>query len=105
MIFFSGWGVLLLPAFFAVGVAVMFGLQPVVGDANRAIAAAAGGLAAATACWWGGTKLNGPSKDRIVANQKTGKTLTVRSRHTLMFVPIQYYAVAFLAFFGFLAIS
>ena len=105
MIFFSGWGVLLLPAFFAVGVAVMFALQSVVGDPNKAVAAVAGGLAAAIACWWGGTKLNDPSRDRVVVNQKTGKALTLKSRHTLMFVPIQYYAFVFLAFFGFLAIS
>ena len=105
MIFFSGWEFLLLPAFFAVGTAVMLALQPLVGEPNKAIAAVAGGLAAAIACWWGGTKLNEPSRDRVVVEQKTGKTLKLRSRHTLMFIPIQYYAVAFLAFFGLLAIS
>jgi hypothetical protein len=81
VIFYSGWGFLAL-LFGAVGL-----FLPIVAlDSNPSIDSGAvlatGALAAAILCWVIGKKLNHPDG-------------AVRNRHSLMFVPLQWYAVPY----------
>jgi hypothetical protein len=103
MIFFSGLGIL-TPLFGSVGmiiaVIVATDMQP--GVDNMPIGVFVGGLAAAILCWWCGSSLNNPERDRIVIDKRTGQEIRLKKRHTLMFIPMQWWSIAYIAiaFFG-----
>jgi hypothetical protein len=106
MIFFRGWGGLVVPIaslLFAVVVGVFLE-----GSHNQQMTTAApfvGGIAGGILCWLWGRKLNDPSKDRLAVDAKTGEQIRIEHRHKLMFVPVQYWAFALVVVAIFAALS
>lgn len=45
-------------------------------------------------CWYFGKKWN--TKKRVVIDEKTGQQLKVKNKHTLFFIPMQYWGILFL---------
>lgn len=93
MIIWSGWGV--LTALFAVG-AVAGGvlleavLRPIGLPAQSGLII--GWLIAAVVNWLVGTRLNnGPARELV--DPRTGQHVILRRRHTLFWIPMQYYSV------------
>jgi len=102
MIFFSGWGILFVPAMAIVGFVVAVVVGATTGlDEN--VGFTVGGIVAAGLCWWLGTKLNDPSGDRVLVDKNSGKEVRIKSRHSLMFLPVQYWAFIIFAVFLVLA--
>jgi hypothetical protein len=56
-----------------------------------------GGIFASALLWYCGAKVNDPSKDRTVVDAKTGEKLTLKKRHTLFFMPVQWWSLAVMA--------
>lgn len=84
----------MLPAFLFIGVMIGVGLDNVIGEQYRIASVLFGGAIAAGLTWWSGRKLNDP--ERPVDN---GEEVAPSRRHTLLFIPIQYYAILVFAFF------
>lgn len=101
MIFFRGWGLVILPVALLLGVAVMVFADNAMSatQQNTQNASVIAAFAAAALCWWWGRRLNDPAKDRIAVDTKTGEKIRIESRHTLMFIPIQWYAIPIFLFF------
>ncbi|QPF92589.1 hypothetical protein [Bradyrhizobium commune] len=94
MILWSGLGI--LTVLFALGGAMLgsalHGLIPALSDQ---VGVAIGLLAAAAVNWWVGFRLNSrPGRELI--DPKTGGRVMLRRRHTLFWLPMQYYSVLFL---------
>ena len=96
MVIWSGWGILtvLIAAlvcgtFSAGGVALfdMAGLHRWSG-----LAFGLGLLAAAAVNWWIGRRLNS-RPGRMLTDQATGQTVVLRRRHSLFFIPMQWWSV------------
>jgi cytoskeletal protein RodZ len=100
MIFFSRWGFLLLPIFAVIGLFVGAVSNRLVGSDHGDITIIVAGLVAAGLTWKVGSVLNDPAKDRAVIDAKTGAHVKLKRRHSLMFIPIQYYALLFLLIAG-----
>jgi hypothetical protein len=90
MILWSGWGILTL--LFALGGAALrgalHGLVPALSD-HAAIAI--GLLAGAAVNWWVGIRLNS-QPGRELVDPKTGGKVILKRRHTLFWIPMQYYS-------------
>ena len=92
MIVFSGWGL----SSAVIGAAGLFGgvlAEPVLTAAGlpkmTALAAAWG--AAAAVNWTIGSRLNN-RPERELIDARTGERFVMRSRHTLFWIPMQYYS-------------
>src|SRR5579871_5091733 len=77
MLFFRGWGFLLIPAFFVVGV-IVAALISLLGEPYRLIGGAVGGIVGGALLWWVGSRLNDPSKDQVLVDARTGKKVVVK---------------------------
>lgn len=91
MIVWSGWGILVVPL-----VAITVGLFTIVAGAagmHNMVGMVAGFVAAAPLTWLLGRKLNGPDTSRTLVDPETGGTVVLQRRHSLFFIPVQYWAV------------
>jgi hypothetical protein len=100
MILWSGWGILTVLIALA-GAALGGALHGVIPALSDHVAIAIGLLAAAVVNWWVGIRLNNrPGRELI--DPKTGGRVILKRRHTLFWLPMQYYSVliAFIALFA-----
>jgi len=104
MLFFSGWGFLIIPLcalLSAISGGVLSAvIEPAAGHYSNNVGPLLGGLIGAGLCWLWGKKINKPREDRVYVNKKTGEETVVKNHHTLMFIPVQYYAIAVLGLFA-----
>ncbi len=94
MIIWSGFGglvVVLALVGYGMGFAVGSGLSGGTG-AGGSIGGAAGLLLGAAAIWFIGRRLNDPRRDRILVDPQTGESVALRRRHTLFWIPMQWWA-------------
>ncbi len=70
-----------------------------VGGHTHSVATGFGILLAAIPVWFFGQQWNAPQKDRVLIDQETGQRIAVtwKPRHTLYYVPMQYWAVVLAA--------
>lgn len=96
MVIWSGWGILTVLI-----TALVCGTVSVAGAALLAtmgyqgwtgLAFGLGLLAAAAVNWWVGRRLNG-GPGRVLTDQATGQTVVLRRRHSLFFIPMQWWSV------------
>lgn len=102
MIVWQGWGILaaLIPAALFVLSAVLFGIggkgtpleHPMVGIVFTAVLSA-------IAVWWLGNKLNS-APGRELVDPQTGQRVVLRTRHTLFWIPMQWWAIPILLLGG-----
>lgn len=96
MLIWSGWGILVVPVTLLVGgsVTVLLGtlLNAAGLDRMAGLALVIGLLAAAGANWWVGQRLNG-RPGRVLLDPATGQQVVLRRRHSLFFIPVQWWAV------------
>lgn len=88
MLFWKGWGIIgiLFPMLIALLLASL-GFT----DENSNWIYLIGLLLSAVAVWFIGKRLN-KDKDEIFTNERTGERFKLGNRHTLFFIPLQYYA-------------
>lgn len=99
MIIWSGWGLLAIPVGFIgimFGVAVDRALYPGI-EPMPSWPLALGLLLAAAAAWWLGRRLNAAG-DQVLQDPATGALVRLRRRHSLFFIPLQWWSIAMLAF-------
>ena len=105
MIIWSGWGFLVIVIAGVVGGPVALAISALLGAAGvtgqPGIGPMLGLFAAAAVTWWAGQRLNG-GPGRTLVDSQTGQAVVLRRRHTLFFIPMQWWAVA-LALFGVMA--
>ncbi|MGU3538044.1 hypothetical protein [Methylobacterium sp. A54F] len=96
MIIWSGWG--FLPVLFG-GLGMVAGvlLDPLLARLGLPAQSGliVGWLAAAAVNGWVGTRLNG-GQGRELIDPTTGQRVILRRRHTLFWIPMQYYSVLML---------
>lgn len=94
MILWSGWGI--LTVLFAIAGAMLgAALHGVIPAMSGQVGIAIGLLAAAAANWWVGFRLNNrPGRELVDPN--TGGRVILKRRHTLFWLPMQYYSVLLL---------
>lgn len=96
MLIWSGWGA--LTVLFAMAAAVGgVALEPVLGRLGLPAQSGIeiGWLIAALVNWLVGTRLNnGPTRELVDA--RTGQRVVLRRRHTLFWIPMQYFSVLML---------
>ena len=93
MIFWKGWGILgLLFPILIVSMLVLLGYS----DEDRAAnwIYFIGLTLSAVPVWFLGKHLN-RDKDEVYVNERTGKRVKMGYRHTLFFIPLQYYAIVY----------
>lgn len=91
MIIWSGWGILVVPIV-AISVGV-FAIGTGAAGLNEVAGIIVGFLVAAPLTWLLGRKLNGPDASRTLVDPQTGGTVVLRRRHSLFFIPIQYWSI------------
>ncbi|WP_054957318.1 hypothetical protein [Paenibacillus dakarensis] len=91
MIFWRGWGIIgiLFPILIA-GLLAALGFT----DENSHWYYFIGLTLSAIPVWFIGKRLN-KDKDEIYTNEKTGERFKLGNRHTLFFIPLQYYAIVY----------
>ncbi len=96
MVIWSGWGILTVLI-----TALVYGTVSAAGAALPGttgqqgwtdLAFGLGLLAAAAVNWWVGRRLNG-GPGRVLTDQATGQTVILRRRHSLFFIPMQWWSV------------
>ena len=87
MIIWTGWGILVVLEFVLVlaGVGGMKLGEPVTGLLS--------GVVAAAVIWFTGRRFNDPAKDRLVVDPATGEQIRLITRHTLFWIPMQWWAI------------
>lgn len=94
MIVWSGWGILaaLIPIGFVIGTGLFADatLANADGPVGRSLMTLAL-LAAAAVVWILGRRFNGGG--RVVTDKETGREITLRRRHSLLFIPMQYWPI------------
>src|SRR5687768_8280439 len=90
MIIWTGWGILV--PFIGLGIPAIF--QGLFGQLfGNNTSSFVGYAVAGAVLWLWGKKLNG-DKGRVVIDKKTKEEIILKKRHTLFFIPIQYWAFA-----------
>ena len=90
IIIWSGWGVLTI--LFAIAGAGLGGaLHEIIPALSDHVAITIGLLAAAALNWWAGIRLNNRPGRELVDPTTGGRVILMR-RHTLFWVPMQYYS-------------
>jgi F0F1-type ATP synthase assembly protein I len=92
MVIWSGWGILAL-----VEAAIAFAGIDGIG-LKQPIAGLLSGVIAAAAIWFTGRRFNDPAKDRIVVDPATGEQIRLVTRHTLFWIPMQWWAIPAILF-------
>lgn len=93
MVIWRGWGVLVLIEF-----AIVFAVIRELGF-EEPVSGLASGAVAALAIWFTGRWFNNPAKDRVVVDAQTGAAMRLVSRHSLFWIPMQWWALP-VALFG-----
>jgi len=94
MILWSGWGILTV-LFALAGAGLGGALHGIIPALSDHVAVAIGLLAAAVLNWWVGIRLdNRPGRELV--DPKTGGRVILKRRHTLFWVPMQYYSALLL---------
>lgn len=91
MIVWSGWGILVVPL--VVVTVGIFGFATGAAGLNEVGGIIAGFLVAAPLTWLLGQKLNGPDASRTLVDPETGEAVVLRRRHSLFFIPVQYWSI------------
>ena len=86
MLIWSGWGIL-VPLIMALALLLAV---PFEGDATK-YGLAFSQAVAAVAIWVAGKKLNG-KPGRIMVDQETGETVELKTKHSLFFIKMEYWA-------------
>jgi hypothetical protein len=89
MIVWNGAGILVILVA-VLGWAIGAGLGD---DKHGMVGGGLGLLASATALWYGGRIMNSPVHDRILIDPKTGQQVVLTDRHTLFWIPMEWWAV------------
>ena len=107
IVVFSGWGIVLVPLFGIIGIAIPTGLRILTWGSGKidshtlqpwiGIYSIMGGIAAGALCWIVGRKLN---VKRTLIDQATGQAFVFGRRHSLMFIPVEYYAFVYPVLFA-----
>lgn len=87
----TGWGPV---SILVVGVGLVLGHT--VGDffgLTKFTTSIVGLILGASANWFVGRMLNNPARDRQLIDPKTGEAVLLKHRHTLFWVPIQYWSI------------
>ncbi len=50
--------------------------------------------AMAAMLWWVGRRINDPALDKVLIDPETGEQVRLAKRHTLFWIPVQWYAFA-----------
>ena len=79
---------------------VAAGIGAVLGGTHPAAGGGLGLIAGSVAIWFLGKRLNGPGSTRVLIDQKTGEQVVLRRKHTMFWIPMEYWAV----FLGLLAV-
>jgi len=90
MILWSGWGILTV-LFALVGAALGAALHGIIPALSDHLAVGIGLLVAAVVNWLVGVRLNN-RPGRELVDPKTGGRVILKRRHTLFWVPMQYYS-------------
>jgi outer membrane lipoprotein SlyB len=62
------------------------------GENAMGIGAGVGLVASAIATWIVGIRLNDPAQDRVLVDPQTGQRVVLRRRHSLFWIPMQWWA-------------
>ncbi|MFC0406761.1 hypothetical protein [Roseomonas elaeocarpi] len=94
MVIWSGWGILTVVIVALVGGSVTAILANLAGPGSSAAgyALAVGLLVSAVVNWFVGQRLNA-APGRELVDPATGQRVTLRRRHSLFFVPMQWWSV------------
>lgn len=96
LIIWSGWGI--LAALIGVGCfVIMVSIQRVFAVKDPHVPIIVTALIAAAACWYVGRWLNHPARARILIDKATNREAGWLQRHTLFWIPLQYWALAYIA--------
>lgn len=91
MIFWRGWGIIGI-AFPVLMAALLASLE--FSDENGRWFYLTGLTISAIPVWFIGKRLN-RDKDDVFIHEKTGQQYKLGNRHTLFFIPLQYYAIVY----------
>ncbi len=91
MIFWKGWGI--IGIIFPIAIAAVLASLGF-SDENSNWFYFIGLTISAVPIWFIGKRLN-RDKDEIMINETTGERFRLGNRHTLFFIPLQYYAVVY----------
>jgi hypothetical protein len=89
MIIWNGAGIMVLIVaviFWAIGLAVG-------GDKHGMLGGGIGLLISSVALWYLGRNMNNPINDRVLIDPKTGQQVVVAERHSLMFIPVEWWSI------------
>ncbi|HUY41284.1 MAG TPA: hypothetical protein VMV82_06925 [Candidatus Dormibacteraeota bacterium] len=90
-VIWRGWGILA-----AVFVVVGFFVGAFVAGAVRAVPGLGGGVGvilSAVPIWLVGRRLNSGAGDRVLVDPSTGQHVVLQRRHTLFWIPMQWWAI------------
>jgi len=93
MVVWRGWGLLVVIEF-----AIIFASIREMG-LGEPITGLSAGVLAAVVIWFTGRWFNNPAKDREVIDTQTGEQIRLANRHTLFWIPMEWWAVP-VALFG-----
>jgi outer membrane lipoprotein SlyB len=109
MFVFSGWGFVIVPLCFLLGAglggAIDGAIESGTGQPSKVIGLLLGGIIGSAICWFWGNKINNADDDQVLVDKRTGREVVLKSRHTLMFIPVQYYAFLLLLAFAVMALG
>jgi len=90
MIFWKGYGFLVLVIALVIGATVSFIFGKI--GSTEDIGAAIGAIISAFVIWIAGNKLNSPTKDKIMIDKQTAKEVIFKADNSLFFIKMQYWA-------------
>ena len=90
MIFWKGYGFLVLVITVAIGAIVSFIFGKV--GSTEDMGAAIGAIISGVVIWFVGNKFNSSDKSRTMIDKQTGREFIVKPDHTLFFIKMQYWA-------------
>ena len=90
MIFWKGYGILVLVIAVAIGAIVSIIFSKV--GSTEDMGAAVGAIISGVVIWFVGNKFNSSDKSRTMIDKQTGRELVIKPEHTLFFIKMQYWA-------------
>ena len=90
MIFWKGYGFLVLVIAVAIGALISFIFGKV--GSTEDMGAAVGVTISGIVIWFVGNKFNDTSKSRTMIDKQTGREFIIKPDHTLFFIKMQYWA-------------
>ena len=90
MIFWKGYGILVLVIAVAIGATVSFIFSKI--GSTEDMGAAIGAIISGIVIWFVGNKFNASEKSRTMIDKQTGREFIIKPDHTLFFIKMQYWA-------------